>query len=165
MKPNRSAVALCVFALVVVACGGAGTTTTAAFPTETTTPEVTTATTTAPATTALELEVATTELGDVLADSEGFTLYVFMNDEAGVSNCTGACADNWLALSGDIAAGAGVDASLLGTTTRDDGSVQITYNGRPLYYFIGDTGPGEVNGQGVNEVWFVVDAAGEPVSA
>jgi predicted lipoprotein with Yx(FWY)xxD motif len=58
-----------------------------------------------------------------------------------------------------------VDASLLGTVERPDGSIQATYNGWPLYYFAGDPGAGDVNGQGVNDIWWVVSPAGEAISS
>jgi predicted lipoprotein with Yx(FWY)xxD motif len=60
-------------------------------------------------------------------------------------------------------AGEGVDATLLGTITRDDGSTQVTYNGWPLYYFHEDAAPGDTNGQGVGGVWFLVSPEGEAI--
>ena len=105
--------------------------------------------------------------GTFLTDATGMSLYLFTNDTPGVSNCTGDCLAAWPALLTDGApvAGDGVDGSLLGTTTRDDGSVQVTYDGWPLYYFAGDAAPGEIAGQGVNDVWFVVSPAGEMLGA
>jgi predicted lipoprotein with Yx(FWY)xxD motif len=93
------------------------------------------------------------------------TLYLLATDPSGTSTCSGGCANNWppLTVTGGAAAGAGVDSSLLGTTTRADGSTQVTYNGHPLYYFRGDSAPGDQNGQGSGGVWFVVSAAGEAV--
>ena len=101
--------------------------------------------------------------GTFLTDATGMSLYLFTNDTPGVSNCTGDCLAAWPALLTDGApvAGDGVDGSLLGTTAREDGSVQVTYNGWPLYYFAGDAAPGALEGQGVNDVWFVVSPAGE----
>ena len=61
-------------------------------------------------------------------------------------------------------AGEGADESLLGTTERDDGEMQVTYDGHPLYTFASDTAPGDTNGQGVGEVWYVVDATGKAVT-
>ncbi len=97
-------------------------------------------------------------LGAILTDDKGMTLYLFTNDTPGTSNCYNQCAVNWppLLTSGDPVAGEGADAALLGTTERTDGTVQVTYNGWPLYYWINDTGPGDTTGQGVGEVWYVL---------
>ncbi len=94
----------------------------------------------------------------VLADSEGNTLYVFDDDEAGVSNCADACAATWppLTVDGDAMAGDGVGT--LATIKRDDGSTQVTHNDQPLYYYSRDTGVGDQAGDGVGDVWHVVSA-------
>jgi predicted lipoprotein with Yx(FWY)xxD motif len=114
-----------------------------------------------------EVEAEDSSLGTILVDSKGNTLYVFLNDTGDTSTCTGDCAASWPALvaKGEVKAGGGgdVDASILGTTQRDDGSMQVTYNGHPLYHFAGDQAPGDTNGQGVGDVWFVVSPAGEPI--
>jgi predicted lipoprotein with Yx(FWY)xxD motif len=110
--------------------------------------------------------VADTDLGEILVDGEGRTLYLFTPDEQGPSVCMDDCLANWPSLTGPATAGEGVDESLLGTATRtDDGTEQVTYNGWPLYYFAADPNPGDINGQGVGDVWFVVDPAGEAVPA
>jgi predicted lipoprotein with Yx(FWY)xxD motif len=108
------------------------------------------------------------DFGPILVDGEGFSLYVFMNDTSGTSTCMDACAEEWppLTSAGDPTAGEGVDETLLSTITRDDGSTQVTYNGRPLYLFEGDTAPGDTNGQGVDDefgLWFLISPAGEPI--
>jgi predicted lipoprotein with Yx(FWY)xxD motif len=97
------------------------------------------------------------ELGDFLVDSEGMTLYLFTNDEPGVSNCTGGCLENWppLLIEGDPVAGEGVNGKL-DTITLADGTKQVTYNDMPLYYYIKDVKPGDTTGQQVGDVWFVV---------
>jgi len=104
--------------------------------------------------------------GTFLTDARGMTLYLFTDDTPGVSNCTGGCLTAWPALltDGEPVAGAGVDDALLGTTTREDGSVQVTYSGWPLYLFAGDAGPGDLEGQGVNDVWFVISPTGEKLT-
>jgi predicted lipoprotein with Yx(FWY)xxD motif len=107
------------------------------------------------------LSLAESDRGELLVDGEGATLYLFVPDAQGASTCYDACADNWPALVGEVSAGDGVDGGLLGSVARDDGSQQVTYNGWPLYYFAGDSAPGDTNGQGLNEVWFVVSATGE----
>lgn len=109
--------------------------------------------------------VGATDLGEVLTDGEGMTLYLFESDEQGESTCYDDCAGNWppLTTDGEPTAGDGADGSLLGTTERDDGSMQVTYNDWPLYYWAADAEAGDVQGQGVGDVWWVVDADGEAV--
>ncbi|MFP3913294.1 MAG: hypothetical protein ACLFWM_00335 [Actinomycetota bacterium] len=107
--------------------------------------------------------VAETELGEVLVGPDGLTLYIFLPDEQGDSTCYDSCASTWPPLEGDVPAGDGIDGEMLGTTERDDGSTQATYNGWPLYYYAGDTEAGDVTGQGVGGNWFVLDPAGEVV--
>lgn len=109
------------------------------------------------------VDTAESELGTILVDGEGMTLYLFTNDSPGVSTCEGSCLANWPPLLGTPAAGDGADGSLLDTITRSDGDTQVTYNGWPLYYWVGDTAAGETNGQGVMGVWFVVDRDGDPI--
>jgi predicted lipoprotein with Yx(FWY)xxD motif/plastocyanin len=105
------------------------------------------------------------KFGDILADGEGRTLYLYTVDTTNTSNCYGKCATAWppLYTNGAPQAGTGADASLLGTTTRTDGKVQATYNGHPLYYWFKDTKAGDTNGQNVGGIWFVVSPAGEKV--
>ena len=112
-----------------------------------------------------EIEAEDSSLGTILTDSEGNTLYVFLSDAGGESTCYDECADNWPALlaEGEVEARDGVDASLVGTTERTDGALQVTYDGQPLYYFAGDAAPGDTNGQGVGEVWYVVSPEGAPI--
>ena len=100
-----------------------------------------------------------TALGDVLVDASGRTLYMFTRDEPNATSCTGGCLRAWPALLtvGAPVAGDGVNASLFGTITRDDGTVQVAYNGAPLHYFAGDTSAGDTNGQGVGDAWFVAE--------
>jgi len=108
---------------------------------------------------------STDEYGDVLVDGDGMTLYVFDEDEqgAGESACTGGCADTWPPLTGGTAsAGDGVDVELT-TFEREDGSSQVAAEGRPLYGYSGDDGPGDTNGQGVGGTWWVVEPSGSPV--
>ena len=106
-------------------------------------------------------------LGSFLVDSKGMTLYIFTKDTANTSNCSGTCANNWppLLSNGTPVAGTGVSASLLGAIKRADGSMQVTYNSLPLYYFAGDKAAGDTKGQGVKSVWYVIDAAGKPITS
>lgn len=116
----------------------------------------------APATVAVE----DSEFGEIVVDSEGRTLYVFLVDEGTESTCYDDCETNWppLTVEGDPT-GDGVDASLLGTTEREDGSAQVTLDGHPLYYFAADETAEDVNGQGVSDVWYVVSPEGEAITA
>jgi predicted lipoprotein with Yx(FWY)xxD motif len=96
-------------------------------------------------------------LGSYLVDSKGMTLYYFKNDSPGKSACAGPCVEKWPLFHIDAAvAPAGVNAKDFGVITRDDGKKQTTYKGLPLYYFAGDKAPGDTNGQGVKDVWYVV---------
>ena len=101
--------------------------------------------------------------GDILVGPSGMTLYLFTNDEVDVTNCYGGCARAWPPLmtsSSIVMSGAGVTAEFeLATIARDDGGMQITYNGKPLYYFINDHVPGDTNGQNRGEVWFVISVS------
>ncbi len=98
-------------------------------------------------------------MGKMLIADNGMTLYLFLNDTENTSNCYDACAQNWpplLAANGETpVAGDGVTGTL-GTTARTDGTLQVTYNGMPLYFFAADAQPGDGNGQNVKDVWYVV---------
>jgi predicted lipoprotein with Yx(FWY)xxD motif len=111
------------------------------------------------------VSAASTKLGMVLVDGSGRTLYLFEKDQPNQSACTGACVAAWPIdqSSGTPKAGGGVKASLLGTVRRADGTTQVAYNGHPLYYYDGDSGAGQLNGQDVDAFgakWFVVTPAG-----
>jgi predicted lipoprotein with Yx(FWY)xxD motif len=103
-------------------------------------------------------------LGKFLVDEKGMTLYMFTKDSPNQSVCEGNCLATWppLISSGEATAGPGVTATL-GTIQRSDGSTQVTANGMPLYYYKPDTKPGDVSGQGVGEVWYVVAPDGSVV--
>jgi predicted lipoprotein with Yx(FWY)xxD motif len=106
-------------------------------------------------------------LGSFLVDEKGMTLYLFTKDTPNNSTCYDQCATNWppLLTTGAPIAGQGVDDSKLGTTKRTDGSMQVTYNGWPLYYFAKDTKAGDTTGQKVGGVWFVVSPDGEQITS
>jgi predicted lipoprotein with Yx(FWY)xxD motif len=101
-------------------------------------------------------------LGSFLVDSLGMTLYIFTNDTPGTSTCYSTCATYWppLLTNGMPVAGAGVTDSMLGTTKRTDGSVQVTYNGWPLYFFSKDKAAGDTMGEGVQSTWYVMNPDG-----
>jgi predicted lipoprotein with Yx(FWY)xxD motif len=159
-------------ALILAACGGddddddagsnaATTTTTARASDETTTTTGSSGTSEQAATVA----IASTDLGDVLVDENGKTLYLFTNDSENSSTCTGGCAGTWppLTVTGEIVVGDGLDQSMFTTFAREDGAMQVSVNGHPLYTYGPDTNPGDTNGQGVGGVWFAVGADGEQV--
>ncbi len=109
--------------------------------------------------------VAASELGPILVDQDGFTLYLHILDEGGTATCTGPCAETWPPVASPIAPGDAIDAPLLGATVGDLGTSQATYNGWPLYRYTGDVAPGDITGQGLDEVWFAVAPSGAPVSS
>jgi predicted lipoprotein with Yx(FWY)xxD motif len=174
--------ALCVASMItLIACGSddAGDTTTSSTePTSTTSTTTTLATTTtsAPTTTA-EATTTTTDpsagdtieissegdFGTHLVDGSGRSLYLFLTDAQSASTCVGGCAATWPPFTISATAGSGVNPDLLGTVAREDGAEQVTYNGWPLYHYGADLEPGDVLGQGLGSVWFLVDAEGNPV--
>jgi predicted lipoprotein with Yx(FWY)xxD motif len=98
----------------------------------------------------------------VLTSAKGLTLYWFVPDTSTTSKCNGACAHYWPPVKGPVTAGAGVTGKL-GTIKRADGTLQATWNGHPLYTYIGDTGPGTAKGNGLNlsgGVWHEVTLTG-----
>jgi predicted lipoprotein with Yx(FWY)xxD motif len=109
------------------------------------------------------------DFGRVLFDANGQVVYVFEIDSANQSNCTSSeCVTAWppVLTKEEPTAGDGVDGELLGTTRRDDGSLQVTYDGRPLYFYEHE-GPGEVKCHNVNlhgGLWWVVTPAGDPAA-
>jgi len=107
-------------------------------------------------------------LGDYLTGPSGMTLYVLTKDTPDVSTCSGSCATTWPPLT--TSAGATITgptgaSGAFATITRSDGTVQVTYNHLPLYYYSGDSGTGDTNGQGLNSVWFVAPLSGSIPSA
>jgi len=112
---------------------------------------------------AVRVQIAQSSLGPILTDQNGRTLYAFTNDKAGTSSCTGQCIATWPALVSrqPADAGAGADKALLAQTTRAEGTAQATYGNWPLYYYVGDVGPGDIDGQGIDGAWFVVGADGK----
>jgi len=104
--------------------------------------------------------------GTILTDGSGMTLYLFTSDSPGVSTCVDGGLAAWppLLTDGEPVAQGGADGALLGTLTRDDGTVQVTYGGWPLYRYAADMAPGDVTGQSVNGVWFLVAPEGTAVT-
>jgi predicted lipoprotein with Yx(FWY)xxD motif len=108
------------------------------------------------------LTVAQTDAGSSLAGEGGLTLYTKADDTPTTSTCSGGCATTWppftVEAGEEVTPGEGVTGTI-GTITRDDGSLQVTYNGHPLYYYQGDAQPGDATGQGLGGVWFIADPA------
>jgi predicted lipoprotein with Yx(FWY)xxD motif len=141
--------------LIVAALTACGTTTTATPPASS-----------SPAMAATTISVATNaKLGQILVDGSGRTVYLFEADKGTTSVCYTDCAAAWppVLTHGAPVAGSGANASLLGTTTRKDGSLEVTYNGHPLYFFIADKNTGDVTGQDLNNFgggWYVLSPSG-----
>jgi predicted lipoprotein with Yx(FWY)xxD motif len=113
------------------------------------------------------LTVRSSSFGKVLFDGRGFVLYAFTKDR-GRSACSSACARAWppYVVRSSVRAGAGVKQSLLGVVRRANGTRQVTYAGRPLYYYVGDRRPGQILCQNVSEfggLWLIVRASGKLV--
>ena len=114
--------------------------------------------------------VANENVGKILVDSQGRTLYLFKRDLGTKSTCNGACAVEWppLRATGKPTVGSGANAAIVATSTRSDGTPQVTYNGHPLYRFSIDQKAGDTNGQGVNAfggLWYVLSPSGDEVTA
>jgi predicted lipoprotein with Yx(FWY)xxD motif len=113
--------------------------------------------------------VANENVGKILVDSQGRTLYLFERDTGTKSTCTGACAVEWppLRATGKPTVGGGANASVVATSARSDGKPQVTYNGHPLYLFSADQKAGDTNGQGVNAfggLWYVLSSTGKQIT-
>ena len=168
--PRAGALAIASSLFVLLAAcsaGGAGSVAPTAVPTTNQTEDPTASPTAPPpseaAASGLVIQVADSTLGQILSDGDGNTVYLFTPDSANTSTCATGCIDTWPPVSpadGDsVIAGDGVTATL-GTITRDDGTVQVTVNELPIYYFAGDTAAGQTNGQNVGGKWYVVGADG-----
>jgi predicted lipoprotein with Yx(FWY)xxD motif len=114
------------------------------------------------------ISVRRTPLGRILVDGNGRTLYLFERDRANKSNCANGCLSVWPAVTANAKprARGGAVGSKIGTIRRADGSRQVTYAKHPLYYYAGDTRPGQTNGQGLNQFgakWYVLSSAGRKI--
>jgi predicted lipoprotein with Yx(FWY)xxD motif len=117
---------------------------------------------------ALVNSASISSLGNAVVGPTGKTLYLFKKDTGPTSNCSGACAAEWppLTTSGKITSSGGVPTSALKTVRRSDGKTQVTFNGHPLYYFAGDSGPGQANGQGLDDFganWWALSPSGQEI--
>jgi len=157
--------AMLTVAALVAACGASNNSNTTSN-----TPAASTPASSPSSASAVTVKTAKGSLGTYLTGPSGRALYIWMADHNGKSSCSGACASVWppLITSGSPVGASGVVAGDLGTTTRGNGSEQVTYKGRPLYYFASDTGPGMTKGQGSNSFgakWWLVSPAGGPVGS
>ena len=155
-RPFRLAALAIASALVLAACGSSSSTSS------------TTSTATSSPRPASIVGTKTSSLGTFLVDSKGRALYLWDADHSSKSTCSGACAQAWppLTTTGTPKASGAAKASLLSTTTRADGSREVTYAGHPLYSFAGDTTPGQTTGQGSDgfgSPWWVVSPAGRAI--
>ncbi|HEY5429474.1 MAG TPA: hypothetical protein VIK04_10185 [Solirubrobacteraceae bacterium] len=158
-----SAVALVGVALLVAACGSSASTSSSSA-------SAPRATSSASATKGAPVGTATGSGDTYLTGASGRAVYLWEADSGGRSSCSGACATTWppLTTSGTPIAGHGVKAGELGTTTRSDGTKQVTYQGHPLYYFAPDTSAGTTRGQGSDSFgakWWLVAPAGTAITA
>ncbi len=147
-----SLLAVAAAAAVLAACSSSGTPSTGGSSTSTSSPA---------AATAGSLKTATIGGATVLTDAKGFTLYSFAPDTPTKSNCNGTCAQNWPPVKGPATA-SGVTGTF-GTIKRSDGSAQATFDGHPLYTFVGDTAPGQAKGNGLNAaggLWHEITTSG-----
>jgi predicted lipoprotein with Yx(FWY)xxD motif len=157
---SLSAVAL---AAVLTGCGGG----TGGTSSPTTAESSTTASAPAPAG-AVDLKTASSGAGQIVVDAKGMSVYFFTKDvkDSGTSACTGACIAAWppvLTESGSPSV-EGVTATV-GTIPTPEGKKQVTVNGMPVYYYIKDKAAGDITGQGVNDVWYLVSPAGDMVKS
>jgi predicted lipoprotein with Yx(FWY)xxD motif len=111
------------------------------------------------------VHTAESDLGTILVDPEGFTLYIFTVDVEGESACYDDCAATWPPVPADTPISSDLDQSMFGSIERTDDIEQLTVNGMPLYRYAPDANPGDTTGQGVGDVWFVVDAEGNMIEA
>jgi predicted lipoprotein with Yx(FWY)xxD motif len=149
---------LAVLATVAAGCGGGSATAASSAPPKTASGQAAT------------VGISNTGIGQILVNSQGRTLYLFKADQGKNSACTGACAGAWppVLVKGKPTLGKGINASLVSTTERPEGTTQLTYNGHPLYLFAQDQKAGETKGQGVSAfgaAWFALNSAGNQVSA
>ena len=164
---------LLVAAITLAACGSSsgGSYAAASSPTPTSAPTAspvyaTPSAVASPQATGITIKVGSSKLGEILVGPTGRSIYLFLADSGTTSSCNSAsCVQNWppVLTKGAPQAGSGVSASLLGTATRKDGTAEVTYAGHPLYYFIADTQPGQVSGQGIDAFgapWYVVSPSG-----
>jgi predicted lipoprotein with Yx(FWY)xxD motif len=168
-RPLRLAALALASALVLAACGGSNTSNTSNTSSTTTTSSTASTPSSSPRPGSV-VGTTTSSLGTFLVDAKGRALYLWDADHGSKSTCNGECATDWppLTTTGTPKASGKAKTSLLGTTKRSDGSREVTYAGHPLYYYAGDTGPGQTTGQGSDGFgapWWVVTPAGKAIQS
>jgi predicted lipoprotein with Yx(FWY)xxD motif len=156
-------------ALLVAACSSAASSSSAAAPAATPA-GASSSSSSASAAGGTVIETASSSAGTFLTNGSGRAVYLWVKDTGDTSTCSGACAGAWppVTTTGSATASGGAKASDLGTITRSDGTKQVTYDGHPLYYFSGDSGPGTASGQGSDGFgakWWLVAPTGSDVTA
>jgi predicted lipoprotein with Yx(FWY)xxD motif len=146
-------------ALLIAGCGGGGSNNNSSASTSAK----------APSGTALVNSASTASLGNIVVGPNGRTLYLFKKDTGPSSTCSGACASLWppLTTKGAVTSSGGVSMSALKTVRRSDGTMQVTLAGHPLYYYAGDSAPGQANGQGVTDYgasWWALSPSGKEIT-
>jgi predicted lipoprotein with Yx(FWY)xxD motif len=158
-----AAVVLCA---ALAGCGGSPGTTTTAAPTPAATSPAATPTGGSTTAAGVELKTASSSAGNIVVDAKGMSVYFFTKDtkDSGTSACTGACLTMWPPLTTTSATPTveGVTGAV-GTITTPDGAKQVTLNGLPLYHYEQDKKPGDILGQGVNDLWYLANPAGEMI--
>lgn len=164
-----AALSLTALALIVAGCGGSSMTSSSSSSSSQPSKAPVSSSASSSATAATVSATSSPELGMIVVDSSGLTLYNFQKDKGTESACYGACAKIWppLTTSGAPQAGEGAMSSKLGTSKRTDGTTQVTYAGHPLYTYSADMSPGEVNGNGITSfggTWHALDPSGAPAA-
>ncbi|QSB04306.1 COG4315 family predicted lipoprotein [Natronoglycomyces albus] len=118
-----------------------------------------------------EIELNTEDdsaFGVILTGDDDMTLYLFTDDDAGDPTCYDDCVEAWppyiVTPGAELDVDEQLDESLVDTVEREDGSLQVTYNSHPLYYYFDDSREGDTNGQGLQDAWFVLDVNGQPIT-
>ncbi|MDI3212175.1 hypothetical protein [Arthrobacter sp. AL12] len=172
---KKLSIGLSAFALAALLSGCAGSSGTATSPTSAaaTTPPGSTAATSAPASTstpaaaAPDLKVADSAAGRIVVDGKGMSIYYYTKDvkDSGTSTCTGGCLAAWPpVLAGTDAPAVDGVTGTVGTIATPDGKKQLTVNGMPVYYYAKDLAAGDILGQGVGSVWYLVAPSGEMIT-
>ncbi|NUP59899.1 MAG: hypothetical protein HOQ06_10570 [Pseudarthrobacter sp.] len=169
-KPFGAGLAVLALAAALAACGSNSGTTTGGSPATSSAAGSAAGSTASPtasaSTAAAELMTASSSAGTIVVDAKGMSVYFFTKDTkgSGTSACTGGCLTQWPPVTTTSAtpSASGVTGTL-GTITTPDGKKQVTLNGMPLYHFAKDTKAGDVLGQGVNNVWYLANPAGDMI--
>ena len=165
MRNIWGAAGLAAMALTVAACGSSGSS--SASSSSPAAPASSAAPPTPASSSSSALMTATINGTKVVTNSRGFTLYWFAPDTSTTLKCNGSCATYWPPVKGPATAGAGVTGTL-GTITRSDGTKQATYDGHPLYAYVGDTAPGQAKGNALNlsgGLWYEMTVSGATPAA